>query len=427
MSGIDGFEMTKAGLACEGVPLKVIAAEAGTPTYVYSANAMRRRLRGLQAAFAGDDALFCYAIKANSNRAIVRLLAGEGAGADVVSGGELVRALDAGVPPSMIVYAGVAKTDDELQAALKADILQFNVESLAELDRLGVLAAGLNVEARVALRVNPDVAADTHAKISTGRKGDKFGIDLDEAPAAFAHAKSLPGIVPVGVHLHIGSQIYDVGPLEAAYAKGAGLFAGLQAGGYPMQTLDLGGGFGITEGGRAALDPVDLARAVRRATVGLGAKLLFEPGRYLVAEAGVLLARVVWPKETGGRRFLVLDAGMHTLVRVAMYDAWHDVRPVRPIETGEPMLDTDVVGPICESSDVFGRDRKLPRLTAGDLVVLTSAGAYGAVMASNYNSRVGAAEVLVDDGRHALIRPQVDVAAQMAMERVPAWLMDETA
>ncbi|MCB1885518.1 MAG: diaminopimelate decarboxylase [Geminicoccaceae bacterium] len=405
----------------EGVPLERIAAEVGTPVYVYAANAMRARYRALAEAFEGQDALVCYAVKANGNLAVLRLFADLGAGADAVSGGEVTRALRAGVPPERIVYAGVAKTDDEIRLALEAGILQFNAESVAEVERLSAVARGMGRMAPVALRVNPDVSAGGHDKISTGRRGDKFGIAIEEAPAVFRHADALPGVRCRGVHLHVGSQIQDAAPLAAAYAKGVDLFRGLRAAGHGLDTLDLGGGIGVRYRDEAPFDLEGLAAVVARLTEGLGCRLLFEPGRFLVAEAGVLLSKVIFVKETDGRRFLVLDAGMQTLVRPAMYGAWHGVRPVveRP-DAG--LLPTDVVGPICESSDVFGRDRMLPPLDRDDLVVLETAGAYGAVMASAYNSRVGVAEVLVDGDRFAVIRPPLSIEAQMAQERMPAWL-----
>ena len=422
MAGLaTGFAYEDGALMAEGVPLARIAAEVGTPAYVYAANAMRARYRALAGAFRGQDALFCYALKANSNLAVLRLFAGLGAGADAVSGGEVTRALKAGVPPERIVYAGVAKTDDEIRLALEAGILQFNAESVAEIERLSAVAHGMGQVAPIALRVNPDVSAGGHDKISTGRKGDKFGVDIEEAPAVYRHAASLPGVRCRGVHLHIGSQIQDVAPLVAAYAKGVALLRDLRAAGHGLDVLDLGGGIGVRYQAEEPFDLEALAAEVARLTAGLGCRLLFEPGRFLVAEAGVLLTRVIFAKETGERRFLILDAGMQTLVRPAMYGAWHGIRPVLERPAAECVA-TDVVGPICESSDVFGRDRLLPALERGDLVVIETAGAYGAVMSSAYNSRVGVAEVLVDGERFALIRPPLSIEAQMAQERMPAWL-----
>lgn len=409
-------------LCCEGVPLETVVGQAGSPAYVYSAGAMRARLHGLQRAFAGRRALFCYALKANHNLAVVRLLAREGAGADTVSGGEVSRALAAGVPPGRIVLAGVAKTDLEIRQAVGCGILQLNVESVPELERISAIASGMGVEASVAIRVNPDVEAATHDKISTGRKQDKFGIAWEDAPAVFALADRLPGVRPEGLHLHIGSQITTLEPFEKAYGRGVALFRALRGQGLPMRRLDLGGGFGVRYLHEKAIDPEALAALVARLTEGLDCELLFEPGRYLVAEAGVLVARVIYVKEAADRRFVILDAGMNTLIRPALYGARHDILPLREAALGEHLLPADVVGPICESSDVFGRDYHLPRMEPGALVAFTSAGAYGAVMASDYNSRPGPAEVLVDGERHAVVRPRRTPEEQLAGERIPAWL-----
>lgn len=415
------FHYRAGSLHAADVPLHDVAQAVGTPCYVYVADAMRARLRAFQRAFRGLPALFCYAVKANSNLAVIRLFGDLGAGADTVSGGEIARALAAGVPPQRIVYAGVAKTDDEIRQALETGILQFNVESAQELTRLSEIAAAMGKRAPVALRINPDVVAGTHDKISTGRRNDKFGIAYDEAPEVFALAARLPGIEPVGVHLHIGSQITRLEPFEAAYRRGVELFTALRERGQPLRRLDLGGGFGVRYQDEAPVEPEAFATLVRRLTHGLDAELLFEPGRALVAEAGVLLSSVIYLKENAGRRFLILDSGMNVLVRPAMYGAHHPVLPVREVVPGEPLVPVDVVGPICESSDVLGRDRLLPLMAAGDLVAVTGAGAYGAVMASHYNSRPSAAEVLVDGGRFAVIKPRQEPAAQFADERIPDW------
>lgn len=415
------FTYRDGALAAEAVPLALIAAEAGTPVYVYSAGAMRGRLAALQRAFRGQPALFCYALKANNNLAVIRTLALAGAGADTVSGGEILRATAAGVPPERIVFAGVAKTDEEIRHALGVGVLQLNVESVPELERIAAIARAMGRTAPVALRVNPDVAAATHEKISTGRKGDKFGIPIAEAPAVYARAMALDGLRPVGVHLHIGSQITSLDPFEAAYARGAALFRALCEQGVPLRRLDLGGGFGVRYGDEAPFDPEAFAAMVRRVTDGLDCELLFEPGRYLVAEAGMLVASTIYVKEADDRRFLMLDAGMHTLIRSAMYGARHEILPVREA-AGLTRLSMDVVGPICESSDIFGRSYALPMLEPGDLVAFATAGAYGAVMASDYNSRPGPAEVLVDGDRFAVIKPRREPAAQLADDRIPAWL-----
>lgn len=415
------FPFVAGRLHAEAVPLAAIAAAVGTPTYVYAAGGMRARLAAFQRAFRGERVLVCYAVKANHHLAVIRLFAEQGAGADTVSGGEVARALAAGVPPQRIVFAGVAKTDDEVRMALGAGILQFNVESPQELVRIGELAVAMDRTAPVALRINPDVAAGAHDKISTGRRHDKFGIAYDEVPAIYALAARLPGIEPVGLHLHIGSQITRLEPFEAAYRRGIELFSAVRAQGIGLRRLDLGGGFGVQYRDEPRLEPEAFAALVRRLTHGLGCELMFEPGRALVAEAGVLLASVIYLKESDERRFLILDAGMNVLLRPAMYGAYHAVLPVREPRPDEELVRMDVVGPICESSDVLGRDRLLPRLGRGDLVAIAGAGAYGAVMASNYNSRPTPAEVLVEGDRFAVIRPRVTPEQQFANEVVPDW------
>jgi diaminopimelate decarboxylase len=418
----EAFSYRGGELCCEDVPLAGLARRFGTPLYVYSANAIRARYRALIEAFAPDPPLVCYALKANHNLAVIRTLAAMGAGADTVSAGEILRARRAGVPASKIVFAGVAKTDPEIQLALEEGILQINVESAQELERIAAIASAEGRSAPIALRVNPDVAATTHDKIATGRKHDKFGIDLAEAPALYERAKALPGVEPVGLHLHIGSQILDLAPFERAYGRAVELVRELRARGIPIRRLDLGGGLGVRYGEEGPADVRAFAALVRRATAGAGLDLVLEPGRFLVAEAGVLVASVIYLKEAGGRRFLVLDAGMNTLVRPAMYGARHAVAPVRKPRAEDEILRMDVVGPICESSDIFGRDYRLPRLGPGDLVVFRTAGAYGMVMASDYNSRPSPAEVLVDGARFALVRPRREPEEQMASERIPPWL-----
>jgi len=418
----EAFSYRGGELCCEDVPLAGLARRFGTPLYVYSANAIRARYRALIEAFAPDPPLVCYALKANHNLAVIRTLAAMGAGADTVSGGEILRARRAGVPASKIVFAGVAKTDPEIQLALEEGILQINVESAQELERIAAIASAMGQTAPIALRVNPDVAAATHDKIATGRKHDKFGIDLADAPALYERAAALAGVEPVGVHLHIGSQILDLAPFERAYGRAVELVRELRARGIPIRRLDLGGGLGVRYGEEGPADVRAFAALVRRATAGLGLDLVLEPGRLLVAEAGVLVASVIYLKEAGGRRFLVLDAGMNTLVRPAMYGARHAVAPVREPRAEDEILRMDVVGPICESSDIFGRDYRLPRLRPGDLLVFHTAGAYGMVMASDYNSRPSPAEVLVDGARFALVRPRREPEEQMASERIPPWL-----
>ncbi|MCB9943797.1 MAG: diaminopimelate decarboxylase [Geminicoccaceae bacterium] len=417
------FRHVDGTLHCEGVSLTELADRVGTPLYVYSKAWMQGRLREFQQAFSRLDALFCYALKANSNLAVIRTLARAGAGADTVSMGEIRRALAAGVEPEKIVFAGVAKTDDEIRFALQHEILQLNAESVPELRRISAIAASLGVTAPVALRVNPDIAAGTHEKISTGRRQDKFGIVHDEVPAVLDLIGDLGNLRAVGLHLHIGSQITSVDPFEAAYARSIDLFVQMRAAGHPLSTLDLGGGFGVTYRDERPLDAEAYAGLVRRLTRGLDCRLMFEPGRALVAEAGVLVSRVIYRKVTSDRQFLILDAGMNTLIRPAMYDAYHEIVPV--VEHGDNRLPMDVVGPICESSDVFGRGRLLPPLDSGDLVAFRSAGAYGAVMASDYNSRPSPAEVLVDGERWALVKPHRHAEEQFADESIPGWLEED--
>lgn len=409
-------------LCAEDVPLEEIAAAVGTPVYVYSAGAMRARLERFMAAFSGHRMMVCYALKANSNLAVVRTLALGGAGADIVSGGELQRALAAGVPPERIVFSGVGKTREEMAAGLDAGIAQFNVESVPELVALGEVAVARRTSAPIAIRINPDIAADTHEKISTGRRQDKFGVAYDQALEVYGLAARLAGIRIVGLHLHIGSQILSLAPFEAAYRRSLALVEDLRTAGIAIERLDLGGGLGARYRGEPEVDLEGLAALIERLTEGLDLELVFEPGRYLVAEAGALVARVLYVKDGAERPCVVLDAGMNTLLRPALYDAFHGILPLVEPQSGSPYLEVDVVGPICESTDVFARARPLAPLAADDLVAFGAAGAYGAVMASDYNSRPRAAEVLVDGGRWAVIKPRIETAAQFADEALPTWL-----
>jgi len=419
---VNGFSYRRGELFAEEVAVAEIAAAVGTPVYIYSAGVVRSRFRAYREALAGLPALFCYALKANPNLAVVRLLASEGAGADTVSGGEIERALAAHVPPSRIVFAGVAKTDEEMRLGLRHGILQFNVESREELDRLSAVAVEVGRTAPIAIRVNPDVAAGSHEKIRTGRRGDKFGVPIGEAMEVYERAAALPGIAPVGVHLHIGSQITSLAPFARAYRRGVTLWRELRTRGIPVTRIDFGGGFGIRYRDETPLDPAALAALVGDLLAGEACELVFEPGRALVGDAGILASRVIYRKETREGRFLVVDAGMQTLLRPALYDAWHEILPVRQPPPDTPLLVMDVVGPICESSDILGRDRRLPPLSRGDLIAIAAAGAYGAAMVSNYNSRPRPAEVLVDGGRWAVIKPRVEPSAQFADEVVPSWL-----
>jgi diaminopimelate decarboxylase len=408
------------GLLLEGVPLARIAQLLGTPAWVYSAGTMRARLAELQAALAGLDSEIHYAVKANDHLAVLRLFTAGGAGADVVSEGELRRARAAGIPAAHIVFSGVGKTERELRLALAEDIEQINVESAEELEMLSAVAAAMGRTARVALRINPDVDAGTHAKITTGTAENKFGIPYGEAVALYAHAATLPGIRPVGLALHIGSQILSIAPYRAAYARAAELVHALRARGLPVERLDCGGGLGIGYGDEPGA-PVAAYAGMLKASLGnLGVRLMLEPGRWLVGPAGVLLASVVLVKGHG--RFVVLDAAMNDLARPAMYDAWHGIVPVAAAGLHGPTAPVDVVGPVCESSDIFARGRALPLLRAGATVAILDAGAYGAVMSSTYNARVLAPIAMVDGADWAVIRDRQDHAALWAGERVPAFL-----
>jgi diaminopimelate decarboxylase len=389
---------------CEGVDLASLAQREGTPLYVYSAAAIRGRLRALQAALAGLDAGVCYAVKANSNGAILRLLAEEGAGADIVSGGELWRSLRAGIPAGRIVFSGVGKSAGEIAQALEAGVSRFNIESRAELELLQAIASARGQVAHAAVRINPDVDALTHAKISTGKSENKFGVSIAEARAWFAQADRWPSVRLDGLHMHIGSQILSLEPVRQALRRMAGFWRELQAAGHHIASIDVGGGLGVRyRDGERAIAAAEYVAEIRKALAGFDGRLLLEPGRYLVAEAGLLLSRVLLEKEGEGRRFLVLDAAMNDLLRPSLYDAWHDIVPIGDA-AGRPETEYDVVGPVCETGDTFATGRRLPRCEAGDLVAILGTGAYGASMASTYNSRPLAAEVLVDGDRYAVVR-----------------------
>jgi diaminopimelate decarboxylase len=366
----------------------------------------------------------CYAIKANGNIGVVASLAGEGAGADVVSGGELLTALSAGVPPSRIVFSGVGKTADEMVAALTAGVLQINAESEPEIELLSRVAQGLGVRAPVALRVNPDVDAQTHAKITTGRREDKFGIEWTAAHGIYRHAARMPGLDVLGLAVHIGSQLTDVAPFREAFRRVRDLVAMLRADGLAVRTLDLGGGLGIPYGndGVVVPPPEEYARAVAETVGDLGCRLIFEPGRMIVGNAGVLVTRVLRIKEGSTRTFVIVDAGMNDLLRPALYGAWHEVIPVHAPRPGAEWREVDIVGPICETSDSFGSARKMPPLTEGELLAIRSAGAYGRAMASSYNARPLAPEVLVNRAAWAVVQERVAVEAMLASQHLPPWI-----
>ena len=420
------FDYRGGELHAEDISIRQIAEAVGTPLYLYSAAALAARYRCFVDAFAPERPLVCYAVKANSNLAVLRLFANLGAGADVVSEGELRRALAAGVPPERIVFSGVGKTAQEMAAALAAGIHQINVESLPELRVLSAVATELGRLAPVALRVNPDVDALTHAKIATGKKENKFGIEFDEAAAAYRLAASLPGVAPVGLAVHIGSQLTDLDPYRRAFQRLAQLVHSLRGGGLTVERVDLGGGLGIRYRAEHAPAPApgEYARLAREVFGGLGLALAFEPGRILTGSGGLLVSRVLYVKEGAIRRFVVVDAAMNDLIRPALYDAWHDIVPVRLATADAPRAPADVVGPVCESGDTFAVDRDLPPLSAGDLIAFTAAGAYGAVMSSTYNSRLLVPEVLVAGDRYAVIRARRSYDELLALDTIPDWLDD---
>jgi len=401
---VNHFVRRRGELCCERVPLRRIADEVGTPTYVYSTATLLRHAHVFRAALRGLSVLPCYAVKAAGNLALLRLLANEGFGFDIVSGGELQRALRAGADPRRIVFSGVGKREDELRAALRAGILQFNCESEEELEQLDGIARSLRRRAPVALRVNPEVDARTHPYIATALATSKFGVPPERARAAFARARELPGLEVVGLACHIGSQIGEVRPFVEAARKMRALFEELRAAGHPLLRLDLGGGLGVPYGdGPDPASPQEYGRALASALRGIDARILVEPGRLLVANAGVLLTRILLRKRgAGGRRFAVADAGMNDLLRPALYGAYHAVETVGRPRAGSELA--DLVGPVCESADVLALCRRLPPLLAGDLVVLRTAGAYGMSMASQYNARPRPAEVLVNGSRFRVVR-----------------------
>ena len=416
------FTYAGATLCAEALPLSGIAADVGTPFYCYALAGLTRNYRALEAALAGLPATICYALKANSNQAVVAAFAGLGAGADVVSGGELRRALAAGVPADRIVFSGVGKTQEEIALALRSGILQLNAESEAELDLISAVAAGAGVTARVSLRINPDVDARTHDKISTGRKQDKFGIAIDRTLPAYARAAELPNLAPAGLAMHIGSQLLSLAPYRAAFGRLAEQVRALRAAGHAVHCLDLGGGVGITYRDEAPPRFGDYAAVVRETVGGLGCDLMFEPGRSMIGNAGVLVARVLYIKDGGVRPVAVVDAAMNDLARPAMYGAYHAIVPVTQPQNSPDCVETDVVGPICESGDTFAVARSLPPLAPGDLVAFGSAGAYGSVMSSAYNSRPPAPEVLVSGERCAVVRARQTVDDLIRQEAVPDWL-----
>ena len=422
---MDAFTYRGSGareLAADGVSLAAIAEAVGTPFYCYSSGALEARYSAFAKALAPAKASICYAVKANDNLAVIRTFARLGAGADVVSEGEMHAALMAGVAPAAIVFSGVGKTASNMAAALDAGIGQFNVESAPELERLAEVAAAQNKRAAIALRINPDVDAGTHEKIATGRKRDKFGVPYDHASALYAQAATHASLQIVGVAMHIGSQLTRLDPFEAAFERAASLIERLRREGHAITRLDLGGGLGITYHNEVPPSLSAYGTLIARIQERLGIEITVEPGRWLVGPAGVLVARVIYVKRNGEKTFVIVDAAMNDLIRPTLYGAHHRILPVREAAADTPLETVDVVGPVCESGDVLAFDRPLPKLESGDLIALLDTGAYGAVMASAYNGRPPAPEVLIKDGRFAVVRPRLSIQALLARDALPEWL-----
>jgi diaminopimelate decarboxylase len=408
----------------EAVALAPLADAVGTPFYCYSTATLERHYRVFADAFAGQPALICYAVKANSNQAVIKTLAALGAGADVVSEGELKRARAAGIAPDKIMFSGIGKTARELALALDEGIFCVNVESEPELELLSSIATAKGRVAHISVRVNPDIDARTHAKIATGRAENKFGIPISRAREVYADAARLPGIKVAGVDMHIGSQITDLAPFDGAFALLADFVRNLRADGHAITHVDLGGGLGIPyrEDNEPPPHPDAYAAMVKRATRDLGCRLIFEPGRLLVGNAGILVTRVLYLKHGEAKTFVIVDAGMNDLIRPTLYEAHHEIVPVREAAPGARRVVADVVGPVCESGDYLALDRDIPEPQPGDLLAVMSAGAYGAVQAGTYNSRPLVPEVLVRDTEWALVRPRLDVDQMIALDRLPQWL-----
>ncbi|MGA7071506.1 diaminopimelate decarboxylase [Bradyrhizobium sp.] len=418
------FDYRNGVLHAEAVSLVELADAVGTPFYCYSTATLERHYRVFSEAFAGEKTVICYAMKANSNQSVLRTLAKLGAGADVVSGGELKRALAAGIPAEKILFSGIGKTEAELSAALAADILCINIESEPELELLSRLASGQGKTARISVRVNPDVDAGTHAKISTGKSENKFGIPLTQARGVYARAAKLPGIRVTGADMHIGSQITDLSRMETAFRILAEFVQTLRADGHNISHIDFGGGLGIPYHMDQAAPPLPSAYAamVKRVTHNLGCTLMFEPGRMIVGNAGILVSRVIYVKHGDAKNFVIIDAAMNDLIRPTLYEAHHDILPLREAGPNPQTIVADVVGPVCETGDYLALGRSLPKPKAGDLLAIMTAGAYGAVQSGTYNTRALVPEVLVKDDQYAVVRPRLEVDALIAMDRPAPWL-----
>jgi len=417
------FEYRQGELYCEQVPISQIVKEVGTPCYIYSHATLTRHYRVYESAFKNIPHIIAFAMKANSNLAILRLMAKEGSGVDIVSGGELFRAMKAGVPPSKIVFAGVGKNAEEIRAALKADILMFNVESSAEIRAVNDVAASVGKKARVALRINPDIDPKTHPYISTGLKKSKFGIASDRALEEFKLASSLGHIEVVGVHAHIGSQLTEVAPFVESLKKVITLIGALKAQGINITYLNIGGGLGIIYNDEKPPLPQELADAIAPLVQNLKLTLVMEPGRVIVGNAGILVTKALYEKAGEGKRFIIVDAAMNDLIRPSLYSAYHEIRPVSESLLQRPKHVVDVVGPVCESGDFLAKDRTLPEVRPGDLLAVMSAGAYGFVMASNYNSRPRVPEVLVNNGEIHVIKTRETYEDLVKGETIPAYLV----
>jgi diaminopimelate decarboxylase len=421
---MDHFLYRDGALCAEDVPVAEIAAAVGTPFYVYSTATLLRHFRLFDEALEGTDHLVCYAMKAASNQAILRTLAQAGAGMDVVSQGEYLRARAAGVPGDRIVFSGVGKTADEIRCALSGGIRQFNVESEPEMEVINAVALELGTRAPITIRINPDVDAKTHAKIATGKSENKFGIPISRASEVYAHAASLPGLEVIGIDVHIGSQLTELAPFEAAYRKVAELTKTLRAEGHDIRRLDLGGGLGIpyTRSNEAPPLPVEYGALIKQTLGHLGCEIEIEPGRLIAGNAGLMVSKVIYVKSGEGRDFLIVDGAMNDLIRPAMYEAHHDIVPVIEPAPGIESQPYDIVGPVCETGDTFAKQREMPPLNAGDLIAFRSAGAYGAVMASEYNSRPLIPEVLVHGDQFAVIRRRPTFDEMINRDTIPEWL-----
>jgi len=419
---MDHFQYRDGELYAEDIAVAEIAKEVGTPFYCYSTATLERHFNVFSKAFDGANALVCFAVKANSNLAVIKTLARLGAGADVVSGGELRRALRAGIPPEKIVFSGVGKRPEEMELALNAGILQFNVESEPEVRVLSEVASRLGKEAPIAFRVNPDVDAKTHAKISTGKAENKFGVPWQDVSRIYRDAAALPGIKIQGVDVHIGSQLTDLDPFNNAFLRVRELVEQLRGEGHDITQVDLGGGLGIPYDGTIPPEPSSYGEVALNAMGNMGVQLIFEPGRLIVGNAGILVSEVIYVKEGAERKFIILDAAMNDLIRPAMYDGYHHIDTIKEPNKDDGTESVDVVGPVCETGDTFARGREMSPVEAGDLVAFRSAGAYGAVMASTYNTRPLVPEVLVDGDKFAVIRARPSLEALLELDKIPDWL-----